>query len=252
MRRPSHADPGTQATEPNPFQAPGSGDSGRRRGTGRLLIGAVLCGLMVLLGELAKVGPVARLNLRADQHIVAHDRTGALTTLAKLASDIGRPETVGIGLMILIPVVLLLMRRRLDAVKVFCMFAGAFALAGIGKMLINEHRPPASLRLMAVDSGVSFPSGHAAGAAVLAVALVAIAVTFAWRAAAVIFGGLYAVAVAVSRVYLGAHYPLDVLGGMLCALAAFFVVTGLAALPALQPYLRRLEVPLGRRNGRTG
>jgi hypothetical protein len=38
----------------------------------------------------------------------------------------------------------------------------------------------------------------------------------------------------------------DVLGGMFCALAAGFVVTGLAALPALQPHLRRLEMRSGR------
>src|SRR6185312_1726214 len=97
----------------------GRGKSGRRPGLGWLLTGVGLCVLVVLLGELAKVGPVARLDLRADEHI-ARDRTGALTTLAKLASDVATPETVGFGLMILVPVVLLLMRRRLDAAKVFC------------------------------------------------------------------------------------------------------------------------------------
>jgi membrane-associated phospholipid phosphatase len=256
MSRPRHAGFGGRAAQPHPHlpsdgnaRAPSGGKPGRGPGPGRLLTGVGLCVLVLLLGELAKVGAVARLDLRADEHI-ARDRTGALTTLAKFASDIATPETVGLGLMILVPVVLLLMRRRLDAAKAFCMFAGAFALAEIAKQLIREHRPPAALQVVAADSGVSFPSGHATTAAVLAVALVVIAATFAWRAAALVLGVLYAVAVGASRVYLGDHYPLDVLGGMLCALAAAFVVTGLAALPALQPYLRRLEPASARRRDR--
>jgi membrane-associated phospholipid phosphatase len=241
--------PGGQTREPQARQTrvpPGSGAPDRRPGMGRLLAGAGLCVLMLLLGELAKAGPVASLDLHADEHI-ARDRTGALTALAKFATEIAKPETIGVGLMILVPVILLLMRRRLDAVKVFCMFAGAYTLAEIGKKLVSEHRPPVALQAVAADSGASFPSGHATAAAMLAVALIVIAGTFTGRATALVLGGLYAVAVAASRVYLGDHYPLDVLGSMLCALAAAFIVTGLAALPALQPYLRRLEPASGRR-----
>ena len=116
-------------------------------------------------------------------------------------------------------------------------------LAEIGKKLVNEHRPPASLWAMTADSGASYPSGHATAAAVLAVSLVVVAATLAGRSAAFVLGGLYAVAVAGSRVYLADHYPPDVIGGMLCAVAAAFIVTGLAALPALQPLLRRLDAP---------
>jgi membrane-associated phospholipid phosphatase len=129
-------------------------------------------------------------------------------------------------LMILVPVILVFMHRRLDALKVFCMFAGALTLAEIGKKLINEHRPPASLWAMTADSGASYPSGHTTAAAVLAVSLVVVAATLAGRSAAFVLGGLYAVAVAGSRVY-----------------PAAFIVTGLAALPALQPLLRRLDAP---------
>jgi undecaprenyl-diphosphatase len=202
--------------------------------------------LVLLFGLLAKTGPVSRLDLRVDRHIATHDRISMLTTLARAISTIATPEIVGVGLMIVLPLVLVLASRRLDALKVFCMFGGALVLAEIGKKLINEHRPPTSLWAMTADSGSSYPSGHTTTAAVIAVALVVIATTLAGRSAALVLGGMYVIAVAVSRVYLADHYPPDVIGGMLCALAAAFIVTGLAALPALQPYLQRLGTRSGR------
>lgn len=210
-------------------------------GLARLLAGVALSALVLLLGTLAKSAPAASFDLGVDRHIAAYDRTPALTALARAVTTIATPELVGIGLMILIPLLLLLARRRLDALKVFCMIAGAFALAEAGKVLISEHRPPVALWAMKADSGASYPSGHATTAAVIAVALFAVAASHAGRSTALVLGSLYAVAVAASRVYLADHYPLDVIGGMLCALAAAFIVTGLAALPALQPRLRRLE-----------
>lgn len=195
--------------------------------------------LVLLVGVLAKTGPVSGLGLRVDRHIATHDRTSTLTTLARAVSTIATPEIVGVGLMILVPLILVLARPRLDAVKVFCMFAGALILAEIAKILVNEHRPPVSLWAMTADSGASYPSGHTTTAAVFAIALIVIATSLAGRSAALVLGGMYAIAVAASRVYLADHYPLNVIGGMLCALAAAFIVTSLAALPALQPYLQR-------------
>jgi membrane-associated phospholipid phosphatase len=212
-----------------------------RRGVPKLIAGAALTVLVLVLGIIAKTRPVAGFDLRVDRHIALHDRTSLLTALARAATTIATPETIGVGLMILIPVILVLARRRLDALRVFCMLAGAFALAETGKKLINEHRPPAALQAMKADSGASYPSGHATTAAVLAVAVIVIATTVAGRRAAIVLGILYALAVAASRVYLADHYPVDVVGGMLCAVAAGFVVAGLAALPALQPHLRRLD-----------
>jgi membrane-associated phospholipid phosphatase len=244
--------PAFRYLQPATVDAP-EGEDGRpasawtlRHGRVRLLAGVALSVLVLLLGLLAKTSLLARADLHIDRHIATHDRTSALTSLARAATTMATPETVGVGLMILVPVILVLARRRLDAVKVFCMFAGAFTLAEIGKKLINEHRPPVSLWAMKADSGASYPSGHATTAAVIAVALIVIAATLAGRCTALVLGGLYAVAVAASRVYLADHYPLDVVGGMLCALAAAFIVTGLAALPALQPHLRRFDTRRGR------
>src|SRR5258707_7887047 len=115
------------------YLARGPGPRAPRHGLPRLLAGIGLAVLMLVLGVLAKTGPVATFDLRVDQHIAAHDRTSALTTLARAASTIATPETVGVGLMIVVPLILLLARRRLDALKAFCMFGGALALTEIGK-----------------------------------------------------------------------------------------------------------------------
>lgn len=238
-----HRYPVPPARHAYPKAEPGIGTSAPRHGLSVLLAGIGLAVLVFILGAVAKTGPVARFDLRVDEHIAAHDRVSVLTALAKAATSIATPETIGVGLMIVLPLILVLAGRRLDALRVLCMFGGAFALATAGKMLIGEHRPPVSLQAMAADSGASYPSGHATVAAVLAVAVVVIAATAGWRYAAIVIGLGYALAVAASRVYLADHYPLDVLGGILCALAAAFVVTGLFALPALQPVVRRLGTP---------
>lgn len=223
--------------------ADGARQGGRPPGVARLATGIGLCVVVLVLGVIAKFGPVSRWDLSIDRHVALVDRTSTLNSVGKLFTTIGKPETVGVAAMFIIPIILLLAGRRLDALKTFCVFGGAFALALVGKYVINEHRPPASIQLVRVGTGHSFPSGHATSASVIAIVLVGIvATTLAWRWVAGVIGVVYAVGVAASRVYLADHYFLDVIGSALCALAGWYVVTGLAALPAVQPYLRRFKL----------
>jgi undecaprenyl-diphosphatase len=80
--------------------------------------------------------------------------------------------------------------------------------------------------------GWSFPSGHAATAFAGAVSL-----TYLWRRAAPLFF-LLASAIAFSRVYVGVHYPGDVLAG-----AALGTVVALAWVAALRLPRRSAEAP---------
>jgi len=87
------------------------------------------------------------------------------------------------------------------------------------KSAIDRPRPPDSL---IATSAASFPSGHAIAAAVTAVGLVLVLVEpgpsrWRWEVRAVVFAS----AMALSRVYLRAHWLSDVVAGALlgCGLA---------------------------------
>lgn len=97
-------------------------------------------------------------------------------------------------------------------------------VSGVLKPSINRDRPALmaiSERVVAIQSdSPSFPSGHAAGAAAGAYSLARV-----WFTRAPLIWGL-AIVITVSRVYLGVHYPLDVLVGFFLGLSCGIVVTG--------------------------
>lgn len=96
-------------------------------------------------------------------------------------------------------------------------------LAALLKTVFDRERPyeiiPAADPLLRWDISSSMPSGHAAASAAGAVILAyLLGGRWAWAV------GLLAVAVAFGRVYIGVHYPSDVLAG-----AVLGVVVGLVA-----------------------
>jgi len=101
-----------------------------------------------------------------------------------------------------------------------------FGLAVIGSALLNvagknyfARMRPSLWRSIAPETTYSFPSGHAMGSATLGVALVLLFWRTRWRWAVTPVSVLFVVLVGVSRVYLGVHYPSDILAGWAAALA---------------------------------
>lgn len=105
---------------------------------------------------------------------------------------------------------------------------------GVGQIighLVNRARPYAVLPhvhvLVAKSSDVSFPSDHALTVGAIAIGLWLVDRTLGWVAIAL------ALLMAFTRVYVGAHYPTDVVAGLLIA--------GLIAAAGARPGSRLLK-----------
>lgn len=133
-----------------------------------------------------------------------------VVALAEVLDFLGS-TVVTLPLMVLVGV-FLAWRRRWEALAywVLAMLASQ-VLIGPVKALYARPRPPLSL----VDtSGFSFPSGHAVAGAAIAVSLVIVLVPAGpKRRNLEILAALFALAMALSRVYLRAHWLSDALAG---------------------------------------
>jgi undecaprenyl-diphosphatase len=215
-------------------------------GLRRLGAGAGLGVLLLVVGVLAGTSTLTEVDIALDR-VAAATRTGVFTLLAKLATTIAEPNG-GAVLTVVVPLVLFLAGRRGVAVRAFAVLVTALGTATVAKHLVSEHRPPKDLWVTPPDSPYGFPSGHTTVAcAYVVVAL--LVVPAAARRGTMIGGAVFAVLVAWSRVYLGVHYPPDVLGGMLATAAPVVFLTGVAAMPPVRRWLVVLDGH-GRRGGR--
>jgi len=118
----------------------------------------------------------------------------------------------------LVVVAILLVLRRFWGALFFALALGISPLiVQLLKGLFDRPRPEEIL--VAADLG-SFPSGHSANAATLAVALGFIL----WRWWVWAAGAVWVVAMMLSRTYLGAHWVSDTIGGVLLGIAVAVIV----------------------------
>lgn len=114
--------------------------------------------------------------------------------------------------------VLTLLRRFREATFAAVALGGAALLNVAAKHSFARVRP-ALWDSISPETTFSFPSGHAMGSATLACVLVALAWGTRWRWPVVVLAGGFVLAVGLSRVYLGVHYPSDILAGWAAATA---------------------------------
>ncbi|WP_329271749.1 phosphatase PAP2 family protein [Streptomyces pseudovenezuelae] len=152
-------------------------------------------------------------------------------------------STYGLAVFAVLMAVVWWRARRVSATTALVALAvpvavgAAYAVDAAVKLLVRENRPCQSLHVATLEAcpapgNWSFPSNHAAIAAAAAVALLFVSRRLGAVAA------VAACAMAVSRVWVGAHYPHDVAAGVV--VGAVVAALGMTA-------VRRRSDPLVRR-----
>ena len=154
---------------------------------------------------------------RAALHAVQHLHGPLLTAVMRRVTALGSWVWL-LPLTLFAMLALAAARRGRAALFVGLSVGGAEALQSLAKVVFGRPRPSVFPPLDHVTSA-AYPSGHAAVSAALVLALVATLWRTPWRVPTAGLGAAFVLAVSFSRIYLGVHYPSDVLGGFAAAAA---------------------------------
>ncbi|GGN99509.1 phosphatase PAP2 family protein [Saccharibacillus kuerlensis] len=151
------------------------------------------------------------------------------TKLADTLSWIGSTKVVIVFVLILILLMLFVRHLRWEPLLLLCATAGSGLLNLLLKNLFRRDRP--DINRLAEEFTFSFPSGHSMGAfalyGILAYLLWRMIPSFSVRIAALVLCTLLTLSIGLSRIYLGVHYPSDVIGGYIASAAWLALTIGI-------------------------
>ena len=180
----------------------------------QVLLGALLL-IAVLwpLGEVVSTSAITQVDLEVIQQSV-EIREPALNRLMHSLTFLGGTFFVTLVLGAAGVIVYVVERQKRWPVFLAWTIVGSVGLDNLIKMLVDRPRP--DFHRLTDVTGSAFPSGHSSAAAALFLGLAFLLTrrmnggrAWVWGIASVL-----ACLVAVSRVYLGAHWPTDVVGGL--------------------------------------
>jgi membrane-associated phospholipid phosphatase len=181
-----------------------------------------------LLDALLDNAMMVKVDITTDTFIHAH-MTPGLLRIVSATTEFGGPIAMT-SLGILGAIVLWRVQRRVILLGWIAAFAGGVIIGEVLKVAVHRTRPTYGAAFH--TDPFSFPSGHAMGSMIGYGMLVSV-LFFFWhpkRAVKVlvyVLAGLLILAIGLSRLFLGVHYPSDVAGGWAAALVWLAVcITG--------------------------
>jgi undecaprenyl-diphosphatase len=212
--------------------------------TAVLLLGA-LFGVGWLMVHVVAGGRLERADIAAVEWLAQH-RTPLLDSVSEPVGQLGNTGVVVIGGTVAALLAIALTRRVAPALVLAVALVGEVTIFLTATALIDRPRPPVPHLDAELPPTSSFPSGHTAAAVCLyvGVAALVLSVTRAWWRWVVLgVAVVLVVAVALARLYRGAHHPTDVLASVAFALPWLLVTLRLLGggerAPAPPPPARR-------------
>ncbi|MBY7142081.1 phosphatase PAP2 family protein [Virgibacillus sp. NKC19-3] len=208
------------------------------------ILALVLFGI-IAWGMHVEIGWIVAFDLTWIERIQSFISEGR-TSLIMRITELGNVRLI-IVLTILLVIVLFFKRKYAEGLWLggTILFCAAIATK-ILKVTFDRDRPDI-LQLIS-KTNESFPSGHATATTIFygLIGLVIVLATSAlWKKCIVSFITLaWIIFILVSRVYLGVHFPTDVIGGFLFGMASIFISIAvyLVALDPLRELLGKLKL----------
>ena len=159
---------------------------------------------------------------------MVNHRSGGLNSAVTFVTDIGGTTILPVVATLVVVALARWWRSWTPVVLMAVAAAGSVAMTQAGKDLSGRARPPQSLAVPPYETSPSFPSGHTLNSTVIAVVLAYLVLLHVksrvGRIVTVTLLGVYAVAMGLSRVYLGHHWFSDVVAGFIAGTAWALVV----------------------------
>ncbi len=195
----------------------------------RIVLASILFWVPVLLFIEFSEDVIGKEPILIDQPIIDFIRSISselFSTVVKIATHGGDTAFI-FAITVLLVAYLYFKNRQRDMLAVLFTVGGAGLINLFLKLSFQRSRPSIAEALIS-ETGFSFPSGHAMGSSALGFVIIIMFFRTKWRWLAIVLSGFYIFVIGFTRVYLGVHYPSDVVAGW--CVSAVWVLTVYVAL----------------------
>ena len=187
----------------------------------------ILCAITAIMAIVVTInvknGRILELDLNIYKFFSENIINDKLTPIVKIITHIGGAKIV----LVLTVVAIILIKGLKNKLFLLTGIVGTAGLNVVLKHIIQRERP--NINRLIPEKGYSFPSGHSMMSMAFYGMLIFLIFKYVKNTALkwtlIVILTILLSTIGITRIYLGVHYPSDVIGGFLVSLTYLFIVT---------------------------